>query len=86
MIPHLKPAKTLDELERNVDAILQYQEICAQVRENRRKALAKPIPRNKCPGCFSAIYDGAAAQGWCCDCWPQRQRYITGATDDGARG
>jgi uncharacterized protein YceH (UPF0502 family) len=27
-------------------------------------------PRDKCPGCHSAIYDGARAQGWCTDCMP----------------
>lgn len=45
------------------------------VAAHRREALAKPIPRNECPGCFSAIYEGAAEQGWCCDCMPQRARY-----------
>lgn len=75
MIPNLKPAKTLDELERNVRAIEHFQTLMAQVSANRRKALALPIPRNKCPGCFAAIYEGAAAQGWCCDCWPLRASY-----------
>lgn len=74
-IPRLTPAKTLDELERNVYAIEQFQEIVAQVAENRRKALALPIPRNTCPGCFSAIYEGAAEQGWCCDCFKRRAEY-----------
>lgn len=27
-------------------------------------------PRNTCPGCHSAIYDGAREQGWCTDCMP----------------
>ena len=45
------------------------------VDDHRRKSLAKPIPRNECPGCFSIIYDGAAEQGWCTNCWPHRQRY-----------
>lgn len=27
-------------------------------------------PRDKCPGCCSAIYDGAREQGWCTDCLP----------------
>jgi uncharacterized protein YceH (UPF0502 family) len=27
-------------------------------------------PRDKCPGCHSAIYDGAREQGWCTDCMP----------------
>ena len=73
--PHLTPAKTLDELERNVEAIEHFQELQARVSANRRKALALPIPRRTCPGCFSAIYEGAAAQGWCCDCWPMRESY-----------
>ena len=76
MIPKLTPAKTLDELARNISAIEHFQEICALVSENRRKALALPIPRNQCPGCFAAIYDGAAKQGWCCDCWPLRDNYM----------
>lgn len=74
-IPILTPAKTLDELERNMDAIEHFEALCDQVSANRRKELAKPIPRHTCPGCFSAIYDGAAEQGWCCDCWPLRDSY-----------
>lgn len=27
-------------------------------------------PRKECPGCRSAIYDGAREQGWCTDCMP----------------
>jgi hypothetical protein len=27
-------------------------------------------PRDKCPGCHSAIYNGAREQGWCTDCMP----------------
>lgn len=27
-------------------------------------------PRDTCPGCHSAIYDGAREQGWCTDCMP----------------
>jgi hypothetical protein len=27
-------------------------------------------PRDKCPGCHSAIYEGAREQGWCTDCLP----------------
>ena len=74
-IPILRPARTLDELERNVSAIEHFQEICARVSANRREALRLPIPRNTCPGCFSAIYDGAAKQGWCLICWPLRDSY-----------
>lgn len=33
-------------------------------------ASLKMPPRNKCPGCHSAIYDGAREQGWCADCLP----------------
>ena len=72
----MKPAKTLDELGRNVDAWNHLQEIIARVKANRLEELAKPIPRNTCPGCFSAIYYGAAAQGWCCDCYPIRDSYM----------
>jgi hypothetical protein len=75
LIPNLTPAKTLDELERNISSVEQFQEICAQVDANRRRELAKPIPRDTCPGCFSPIYEGAAAQGWCCNCFPTRQSY-----------
>jgi len=38
-------------------------------------AIAQPEPRGdavvtSCPGCHSAIYDGAAERGWCLDCRP----------------
>lgn len=33
-------------------------------------ASLKMPPRDKCPGCFLAIYDDAAMQGWCTDCYP----------------
>lgn len=71
----MTPAKNLDQLERNVDAWNHLQEMIARVKANRLKELAKPIPRNTCPGCFSSIHDGAAAQGWCCDCYPIRESY-----------
>lgn len=61
------------EEEEKKDAVLKQTR--EWVAENRRKALAKPIPRNECPGCFSTIYDGAAEQGWCCDCYPKRKHY-----------
>jgi ribosomal protein L37AE/L43A len=69
----------LDELERRVDAHLELIRLGEVVRQNRVKVLAQPIPRNTCPGCFMAIYDGAAEQGWCCDCHPKRAEYEKGA-------
>lgn len=30
----------------------------------------KMPPRDECPGCHAAIYDGAREQGWCTDCIP----------------
>lgn len=51
------------------------------VAKNRAKALAKPLPRNECPGCFSAIYDGAAEQGWCTNCYPRRDSYSSAAVE-----
>jgi hypothetical protein len=69
------PAKTLDELERNVDALEHLREMQERVSASRRLLLKLPAPRDTCPGCFSAIYDGARAQGWCCDCWPIRASY-----------
>ena len=53
----------------------ELDEIVVLVRKARREALRSPLPRHKCPGCFSAIYEGAAKQGWCCDCYPQRKHY-----------
>ncbi len=74
-IPNMKPARTLDELEQNMKAMEHFEEVLERVKKNRLEALALPIPRNTCPGCFSAIYEGAAAQGWCCDCFPIRDSY-----------
>jgi len=37
--------------------------------KHRQKVLAMPLPRNECPGCFCRIYDEAAKQGWCADCF-----------------
>lgn len=71
----MKPAKTLDELERNVEAQRHLQVMVWRVRKARRAALRLSIPRRTCPGCFAAIYEGAAEQGWCCDCFPGRKRY-----------
>lgn len=71
----MKPAKTLDELERNVWAARHLQTIVWRVRKSRRAELRKPLPRSTCPGCFSAIYEGAAEQGWCCDCFGSRAHY-----------
>lgn len=69
----------LDQLERRIDAHNAHhdemQRIDAYLNTERRDLLDKPAPRNKCPGCFSAIYHGAAAQGWCCDCHPKRVKY-----------
>ncbi len=75
MIPKMKPATTLDELERNVAAIEEFERVKVYVSGIRRRILGNPLPRAQCPGCFSHIYEGAAAQGWCCDCWPNRLRY-----------
>lgn len=74
-LPKMTPAKTLDELERNVSAIEHFQNLQARLSAMRRVELAKPLPRATCPGCFSAIYAGAARQGWCCDCFPIRASY-----------
>lgn len=71
--PPWNPA--LDELEQRIRGHRILQVIGWRVRRNRRKVLALSIPRHTCPGCFAAIYDGAAEQGWCCDCYPQRKRY-----------
>jgi len=65
-----------DWCERQDAAEAEMKRVRSEVEKIRRAALALPLPRNKCPGCFSAIYDGAAEQGWCCDCYPQRARYI----------
>lgn len=74
-LPKMIPAKTLDELERNVSAIEHFQNLQSRLSAMRRVELAKPLPRNTCPGCFSSIYAGAAKQGWCCDCFPIRESY-----------
>lgn len=72
---HKTTEAALQQLERNVRAHRIMQVVKWRVRKARRRELAKPIPRNVCPGCFAAIYDGAAEQGWCCDCYPKRAFY-----------
>lgn len=67
--------RELDALEKRIHGHRILQVVRRQVRRIRAKYLALPIPRGTCPGCFSAIYDGAAKQGWCCNCFPQRKRY-----------
>jgi hypothetical protein len=70
-------------LERRVDAHLELVKIQERVAKHRAEVLAKPLPRNECPGCFMAIYDGAAEQGWCCDCFDyvaNKPRNISGGT------
>jgi hypothetical protein len=59
----------LDEVERRIDAHDELQRFKGWVEKRRAKVRALPLPRNECPGCFSSIYDGAAAQGWCCNCF-----------------
>lgn len=63
------------ELERKVEAHNQIAEIDQWLADARRSVLKEGPPRSQCPGCFSSIYDGAARQGWCCDCMPKRSRY-----------
>lgn len=65
----------VSKMERNVMAHRQLQVTIWRVRKARRVELRKPLPRRTCPGCFSAIYEGAAAQGWCCDCFKSREHY-----------
>ena len=72
----MRPAKTLDEMERNVDAMNELHRVTQLVNEHRAKLLAKPAPRSECPGCFSAIYDLARKDGWCWDCNPENPRRV----------
>lgn len=69
----------LDHLERKIEAHNanhdEIERITAYINAERRAILDGPQPRDTCPGCFSAIYDGAAKQGWCCDCMPKRAKY-----------
>jgi hypothetical protein len=65
----------LAQIEINVRAQRLLQVMVWRVRKMRRAELMKPIPRSTCPGCFSTIYDGAAEQGWCCDCFGSRAHY-----------
>lgn len=69
----------LDEMERRIDAHVQNYEIHQQIERDlasaRRELLSEAPPRDQCPGCFLAIHDGAARQGWCCDCMPKRGHY-----------
>jgi hypothetical protein len=71
--------KYLDDLEKRVNAHVLNHEIWEKIKRDhaalRRTLLAEGPPRSTCPGCFSAIYDGAAEQGWCCDCMPKRSKY-----------
>jgi hypothetical protein len=62
------------ELEQRVDAHLELVRIQEWCEQHRKKVLAMPLPRNECPGCFSAIHDGAALDGWCWDCNPSRAK------------
>jgi hypothetical protein len=62
------------DLERKVDAQNELGRVQEWVAAHRAKVLAMPIPRNECPGCFSAIYELAAADGWCWDCNPTRRK------------
>lgn len=65
----------LDHLERVVDAHNANHEWHdknkASLAKRRAEVLAMPLPRNTCPGCFMAIYDGAAEDGYCTDCNPK---------------
>lgn len=70
--------RLVDEREQEMLRVLEV--TIQRVRKARRGALRRPIPRHTCPGCFSAIYEGAAEQGWCCDCYPLRESYERGAT------
>lgn len=70
----------LTEIAKNVRAHRILQLTVWRVRKARRVALRQPIPRSTCPGCFSAIYEGAAEQGWCCDCFGYRKHYERDAT------
>jgi hypothetical protein len=65
----------LDWCDKQDAAKAELKRVQKAVDKNRREAMAKPIPRNECPGCFSIIYDDAAAQGWCTNCFPHRAKY-----------
>lgn len=69
----------LDEMEKRINAHILNSEIWDQINRDhaaiRRELLAEGPPRDTCPGCFSAIYEGAARQGWCLDCIPRRGHY-----------
>ena len=67
-----------DEEDKKAAVLKQTQDWVAN---HRREVLALPIPRNECPGCFSAIYDGAAEQGWCTNCYPRRDSYSSAAQE-----
>lgn len=75
--------KWSDEEEKRANVLKKTQEWVAQ---HRRQVLKKPIPRNECPGCFSVIYDGAAEQGWCCDCYPRRRQFAASNTSGEKNG
>lgn len=78
----MTPAKTLDELERNVEAHLELQRVKEWCENHRATLLYISPPRTECPGCFARIYDGAAEQGWCCDCFASRHRYASDSRSD----
>jgi hypothetical protein len=66
--------RELDALEARIEAHNRnyewHQQNNAYLAKERAKVLAMPLPRNTCPGCFCAIYDLAAKDGWCLDCDP----------------
>jgi hypothetical protein len=62
--PSTPDERYLDELEKRIEAhnlnAEWHERNNAYLALLRAKYLAEPLPRSTCPGCFSAIYDGAA--------------------------
>lgn len=72
-----KAERELEALEKRVEAHNRnyewHEQNKAYLAAARARVLAMPLPRNECPGCFMAIYEGAAKDGWCTDCNPNNR-------------
>ena len=56
----------------DLDSAKVQASIAKRVDSIRKQLLRKLPPRDKCPGCFVAIYDRARKDGWCTGCNPSR--------------
>lgn len=65
---HLQSRCNPDHPLGQLTAYLELQMGRDRVERKRAGLLHQGPPRNECPGCFSALYDKAAEDGWCLNC------------------